>query len=242
SQQTVADITEAVNLSLRVSGASAAEASSAMLQLSQAFAGGVLRGEEFNAVIESSPRLIQALAEGMGVTVGQMRSLAADGKITAEVMANVLPQALGKLRDEAQHVQTISGAFQNLRNEVLELIGTQAQATGFTNAVSGGLNLLANNLNLVVAAATTLGAARVMGALVTGITALGSASAVAGAALSMVGGPVGILTGTLVAGAFAWNAYRDSIDATRNALTNIDAPIDQVVEKFRKLSELEQQI
>src|SRR5690606_6197643 len=84
SQQTVADITEAVNLSLRVSGASAAEASSAMLQLSQAFAGGVLRGEEFNSVIESSPRLIQAIAEGMGVTVGQMRSLAAARKSVVE--------------------------------------------------------------------------------------------------------------------------------------------------------------
>src|SRR5690606_1852762 len=174
SQQTVADITEAVNLSLRVSGASAAEASSAMLQLSQAFAGGVLRGEEFNAVIESSPRLIQAIAEGMGVTVGQMRSLAAEGKITAEVMADVLPKALGTLRKEAEHVQTIGGAFTNLKNEVLELVGTQAQATGFTTAVSGGLNLLANNLNTVVAAATTLGAARVMGAVVSGIASLGS--------------------------------------------------------------------
>ena len=245
SQQVVADITEAVNLSLRVSGASAQEASSAMLQLSQAFAGGVLRGEEFNSVIESSPRLIQAIADGMGVTVGQMRSLAAEGQITAEVMADVLPQALGKLRDEAQHVQTISGAFTNLKNEVLELVGTQSQATGFTNAVSGGLNMLADNLNTVVGIAGTLASAKIAGSLAVmarGLFDVGSAATIASRGMAFLGGPVGLLTGAVVGGALAWDSYRESVDATRNALTSIDTPIDQLVEKFKELSRLEQQV
>src|SRR5690606_27887627 len=145
-------------------------------------------------------------------------------------------------RDEAQHVQTISGAFQNLKNEVLELIGTQAQATGFTNAVSGGLSLLANNLNTVLTAATALAAGRVMGAVVSGITALGSASTAAGAALATLGGPFGVLTAVLAGGAMAWMSYKESVDATRQSLTNIDEPIDQVIEKFKKLSEIEQQV
>lgn len=73
SQATVSKITENVGLSLKISGASAGEASSAMLQLSQAFGSGVLRGEEFNAMMESAPSLMRALAESIGVPIGQLR-------------------------------------------------------------------------------------------------------------------------------------------------------------------------
>jgi len=68
SQKQVAEITETVNLALLVSGATATESASAQLQLSQAFASGTLRGEEFNAVNEAAPRLMKALADGMGIT------------------------------------------------------------------------------------------------------------------------------------------------------------------------------
>lgn len=97
-QQQVANITESVNLSLKVSGATTAESASAMLQLSQAFASGTLRGEEFNAVNEAAPRLMKALAEGMGVPVGALKEMASNGLITSSVMASVLPKALADLR------------------------------------------------------------------------------------------------------------------------------------------------
>lgn len=245
SQQTIADVTEAINLSLRVSGASASEASSAILQLSQAFNSGVLRGEEFNSVIESAPRLIQALADGMGVSVGQMRSLAEEGRITADVMANILPQALGKLRDEAQHVQTIGGAFQNLKSSVLELIGTQAEASGFSRTVSTGLNLIADNLNTVLTLAGALAAARIAGSIAgiaKEIISLGSTAAAARQALSLLGGGFGALVGVLATGAAVWMSYRESINATRKALTDLEEPIDKAIEKFKKLSGIEQQV
>jgi tape measure domain-containing protein len=159
-QKAVADITEVVNLSLRVSAASAEESASAQLQLSQAFASGALRGEEFNAVNEAAPRLMKALADGIGVPVGALKQMASDGKITSEVMASVLPKALEQLRDEAKQVQTISGAFTTLKNSVLEFTATSAQSNGSVAVLTGGINLLADNLAALTGVLTTVTAVK----------------------------------------------------------------------------------
>jgi len=160
SQQRVAAITETVALSLKVSGAAASESASAMLQLSQAFASGALRGEEFNAVNEAAPRLMKALADGLGVPIGALREMAAQGKLTSEVLANALPKALGDLRNEAKSVETIGGAFTVLKNNVLEFIGTQAQASGVIKVITTGINALADNLNVLAGAAAGFAAAK----------------------------------------------------------------------------------
>jgi tape measure domain-containing protein len=160
SQQRVADITEVVNLSLKTSGATAQESASAQLQLSQAFAAGALRGEEFNAVSEAAPRLMDALAEGMGVARGALKQMASDGKITSQVMADVLPQALAKLRIEAAQVQTIGGAFTVLQGKVLEFTGVTAQANGSVALLTGGINLLSSHLAEVAGALTTITAVK----------------------------------------------------------------------------------
>lgn len=146
SQQKVSDITETVSLALKVSGATAEESASAMLQLSQAFASGVLRGEEFNAVNEAAPRLMKALADGMGVPIGQLRRMAAEGLITSDVMAKALPQALGQLRKESDSIQTISGAFQVLNNIMLESVGSAAQATGASKGLADGISSMAEQI------------------------------------------------------------------------------------------------
>ncbi|QOY96327.1 tape measure protein [Massilia sp. UMI-21] len=160
AQKQVAAITETVNLALMVSGATASESASAQLQLSQAFASGTLRGEEFNAVNEAAPRLMLALADGIGVPVGALKKMAEEGEITSKIMSDVLPNALVGLRKEAKEIQTIAGAFTVLKNNAMEFVGVQAQANGVVAAAAGGLTLLANNLALVAGSVMTLGAAR----------------------------------------------------------------------------------
>lgn len=147
TQKQVANITETVGLALKVSGATAQESSSAMLQLSQSFASGTLRGEEFNAVNEAAPRLMLALADGIGVPVGALKKMAGEGLITSQIMADVLPKALGKLREEAKQIQTISGAFQVLKDRVMELTAVHAQENGAVAGLTQGIGLLANNLS-----------------------------------------------------------------------------------------------
>jgi tape measure domain-containing protein len=160
SQQKVADIVESVNMALKVSGATTQESASAILQLSQAFGAGALKGEEFNAVNEAAPRLMKALADGMGVPIGALKQMASDGLITSKVMADVLPAALGKLRDESREVQTISGAFTVLKNNVMEFSGVQSKANGTVSLLTGGIGFLANNLTLLMGTITTLTAVK----------------------------------------------------------------------------------
>jgi tape measure domain-containing protein len=123
-----------------------------MLQLSQAFASGVLRGEEFNSVNEAAPRLMKALADGINVPMGALRKMAEEGKLTSAVLSEALPKALGQLREESKEVQTIGGAFTVLKNNIMEMVGAQSNASGTTKAFASGINALANNLDLLAAA------------------------------------------------------------------------------------------
>lgn len=177
SQRKLSEITETVALSLKVSGAAASESASAMLQLSQAFASGVLRGEEFNAVNEAAPRLMKALADGIGVPVGALRKMASEGQLTSDVLAEALPKALGSLRKEAKSVQTISGSFTVLKNNIMEMVGAQSNASGATKAFAASINALANNLDLLAAAGGSV--ALVMGSRVVVSAGLATAAFVA---------------------------------------------------------------
>ena len=152
TQKQVAAITEVVNMSLKVSGATASESASAQLQLAQAFASGTLRGEEFNAVNEAAPRLMLALADGIGVPVGALKKMAEEGQITSVIMADVLPKALATLREEAKQVQTIGGAFTVLKNNAMEFVGVQAQSSGVVAGMTTAIEALADNLKLVALA------------------------------------------------------------------------------------------
>ena len=81
---------EQINKQFKLAGTSTQGAQAAMLQLTQAMSSGVLRGEELNSVLEQAPTIAQAIAKYMGVSVGQMRELASEGKITSQVVKAAL--------------------------------------------------------------------------------------------------------------------------------------------------------
>lgn len=144
TQDQVSEITEAVSLGLKISGASAAESASAMLQLSQAFSSGVLRGEEFNAVNEAAPRLMTALAESLNVTRGELRQMAQDGKLTSDVVGNALLKSLQDFRKEAKLTQNISGGLTGISNEFTLMVGEIDKATGASKALAWAFKEIAN--------------------------------------------------------------------------------------------------
>lgn len=124
-------ITENVNKALAITGTSGPQAESAILQLSQAFASGVLRGEEFNAVNEAAPEIITQLAKGMGVTRGEMRSMAEQGKITADVMANILGVSIDDLNEKFGRTGTTIGQANTVLGDAFTVLtGTIDEATG----------------------------------------------------------------------------------------------------------------
>lgn len=137
-------VTEIVNKSLIVSGTTTAQASGALLQLSQGFSAGVIRGEEFNSVLEGAPRIMQAIADGLGKTVGELRAFASEGKLTADVAIGALLSQQGKLNDEfARMPATVDQGFQQVGNAVMVLIGNLNKATGATSKLAAGLTAIA---------------------------------------------------------------------------------------------------
>jgi len=87
---------EGFNTAAKLSGTTTAEAAGSFLQLSQALGSGVLRGQEFNAIFEQTPMIIQAIARRMGVATGAVRDLAKQGRITSDIVI----AALGDIRTE----------------------------------------------------------------------------------------------------------------------------------------------
>lgn len=78
---------------MAISGASATAAQAALTQFGQALASGQLRGEELNSVMEQTPALAKAIADGMGVSVGELRKKAQDGEMTIEKVIQALERA-----------------------------------------------------------------------------------------------------------------------------------------------------
>ncbi|MGR1218502.1 tape measure protein [Metapseudomonas otitidis] len=134
-------IIDAVTKSLRISGASAEETASTIQQFSQALGSGVLRGEEFNTLAESSPRLLKALADGLNVNVGALRDMAAEGKLTATVIADSLIGQLPKLASEAAMLpETYAGAVTKFQNESKLLMKSFDELTGASDIVVDSLS------------------------------------------------------------------------------------------------------
>ena len=155
-QADAAASTEAVAQTLRLSGTSAGAAQGALLQFGQALASGVLRGDEFNSMMEAAPRLAQALAEGLNVPRGALRKLAEEGKLTADQVIGALLSQKDKLAAEyAQLPITVADSLTDVRNQFMRMVAGFDQATGTTRALSGALATLTENMALV---ATAVGA------------------------------------------------------------------------------------
>lgn len=90
SNQELIKFSETLNKSMTLNGTSTWEAEAAMTQLSQALASGVLRGEELNSVFEQAPGIIRMISDYMGVDIGQIRAMASEGQITAEIVKNAV--------------------------------------------------------------------------------------------------------------------------------------------------------
>lgn len=91
---------ENLNKLFAIAGTEQASIASASLQLTQALGSGVLRGEEFNAVFEAAPNIMQTVADYMDVPIGKLRSMAQDGQITADVVKNALLSATGEINEQ----------------------------------------------------------------------------------------------------------------------------------------------
>lgn len=146
SQELLA-LTESINQAVKLSFTSQAGGDAALFQLGQALSAGVLRGEELNSVMEQTPRLAQAIADGLGVPIGKLRELAKEGKLSTDVVIKALQSQSSALQDEYTRIPlTISDAFTQIRNSFVDFIGNADSATGASRAFAEALQDVARNL------------------------------------------------------------------------------------------------
>lgn len=147
TQRELLELTEGINNAVLVSGATAQEAAAGLVQFAQGLASGALRGDELRSVLEQMPRLAQAIAEGMGVTVGELRVLGQQGQLTSQQVIRAIQSQLATLRDEAARTEpTISQALTKLGNSFSSLVGRIDQATNASKLLREAMESLASML------------------------------------------------------------------------------------------------
>ncbi|MCJ9137988.1 tape measure protein, partial [Acinetobacter baumannii] len=172
-----ARLTETVSKAVAISGASAAAADAALVQFGQALASGTLRGEELNSVMEQTPALAKAIAQGMGITVGELRTVAAEGKITSQEIVKALKNVQADVDALfAKTDITISQSLTLLNNEITKFVGESGKGSGAAEVLSGSIKTLAGNLD-VLTSAMMVGGAYWLGTYIPAIYASGVAVA-----------------------------------------------------------------
>lgn len=216
------DYVEALNNALTVAGAKGDRAASVSSALAKAMAGGSLSGQNLNTVIETGGRVAEALAEGLGVSVGELRRLGAQGRITGRDIVTALSSQLERLRREAASMPaTISDGLQLLNNALLQYVGNGDSATATSARIAEALTIIADNFDTAADAGLKLAAvlagallgrsiAGLIGrlglgtvALTSFVRALAAARTMGGLATVMGGvgaaaGPMGVLVGGAV--------------------------------------------
>ncbi|HBY9344375.1 TPA: tape measure protein [Acinetobacter baumannii] len=153
-----ARLTETVSKAVAISGASAEAADAALVQFGQALASGTLRGEELNSVMEQTPALAKAIAKGMGITVGELRSVAAEGKITSQEIVKALRNVESDVDALfAKTDITIGQSLTLLNNEITKFVGEAGKGSGAAQVLAGSIQTLASNLDLIADGALVVG-------------------------------------------------------------------------------------
>ncbi len=148
NQQQVANLTETVSKAIAISGSSTEAAEAALVQFGQALNSGVLRGEEFNSVMEQAPGLAKSLADGLGVPIGALRTLANDGKLTTDQLIKALNNASSGVNHQFSTItKTIGQSLTNLSNSFTKYIGEADQAAGVSQTLSQAILFLSDNLD-----------------------------------------------------------------------------------------------
>ncbi|EPA0137215.1 tape measure protein [Enterobacter hormaechei] len=183
SAEDLARLTTIINQGFAVSGATAQEAENAIIQLSQGIASGVLRGEEFNSVSEQGSRLMIALADSMGVSIGQLRSMAAEGKLTTDVVVNGLlsqGDAIGK--EFANTTVSIAKGLQVAGNNITKFFGENSTVKSFAAGFRDSVVSVSENLEAL--SSVLIIVAGVMGSRYVGALTMATSAKIADIAAS----------------------------------------------------------
>ncbi|HDX9358979.1 TPA: tape measure protein [Escherichia coli] len=132
----IIQLTETLQKIGRIGGSSSEEMANALRQFGQSISSGTVRAEEFNSILEQMPELARQIAAGMGVSIGELRQLMLDGKLTAEDALNAIQKQTGSVNAEFEKLpRTLAQANNALTNSFLSMIDSVNQATGASSGM-----------------------------------------------------------------------------------------------------------
>lgn len=248
-QSQVLKVTEAISNAMTVSGGAAEGMKAALVQLGQGMASGVLRGEELNSVMEQTPRLARAIADGMGITLGQLRQYGAAGLLTTEAVTRALISQADVLKNEvATATMTVAQANTVLDNSATNLVGSIDKATNASGFWAGTVKALSNDLDAMGAAIDRTAKSGYGGFMQMGnaLTVLGGRSVLGfvQGGFNMFNGAVNAVTGNVLGlkenidlMPEAFKAFGDEQASVNRKLVDARAYYDKLAERLGKAPE-----
>jgi len=231
TDQELVDIVKTINQTLALSGASAASANAALVQLNQGLASGVLRGEEFNSVSEQAPEIMRALQKELGVTQGELRGMAAEGKLTADVVLSALTNSADEINRRFNGMSmTVEQSLTVAKNNLVDFIGQQDEALGVTESLSEGIVALGENIDVLaegIQLIASLVGARYVAALVSSTVAKGALlkqTLLATPAVTGLSAALGVQATRASASTIATNALALSVRGLNTAMLALGGP------------------
>ena len=238
TQSQLLTVTQALSQAITISGGSAESAQAAMVQLSQGLASGTLRGEELNSILEQTPRVAQAIADGMGVSIGQLRKLGEEGSLTSRAVIDALQKSAPQIAAEFAKIKpTVAGAFQVFKNSATDFVGEVDRSSGASRSLADALTGLATRLTqakdgvatfvdaakpiaeMAVWAAGGMALARALQVIAAVGVGSGMMAVLArmGGALGGPAGVAGVLAGGVISAATSADAGENTMQAQINA-------------------------
>lgn len=248
SQREAAEITRSVAKALSASGMSAQEAAGPLLQLGQALQSGRFQGDELRSILEGLPTVAKALADSLGVPIGALKELGAQGRITGADFVKAMREARDSIdRDFAKTIPTVAQAFQQLKTSAMIAYDQFEQNTQVGQSFARTIQILAGailiasenidqwipQLKLAAQIIAALAGAAIIGKLITGIIGIAGAVRVA---MMTFGGWLGLLLKVAAAiGAYVGiEKLADSLDATGEGASFADKALRKLAEAQNK--------
>lgn len=164
SQGEVASITETVSKAVAMSGATAAQAETGLIQFGQALSTGTLKGQDLNSVIQQIPGLADAIAKGLGVTTGELKAMGAAGELSTQQVITALRKVRKQIdSDFDSRIKTVSGSLTNLETAFIQTVGRFDQSVGVTTKLAESIEFVAANLDSAIQAAVLFAGALAIG-------------------------------------------------------------------------------
>ncbi|EED3074903.1 tape measure protein [Salmonella enterica subsp. enterica serovar Enteritidis] len=152
----IIQLTETLQKIGRIGGSSSEEMANALRQFGQSISSGTVRAEEFNSILEQMPELARQIAAGMGVSIGELRQLMLDGKLTAEDALNAIQKQTGSVNAEFEKLpRTLSQANTALTNSFLSMIDSVNQVTGASSGLVAIIDSMTAALDRLVGKAAS---------------------------------------------------------------------------------------